>query len=93
MPALILVLLNGIIGWLAVRKAAVVALAATFGVFITGLVSQTDDLITGYMNSLSPQLYAFLDILGVPVILTAWIWALSTVFFIWAFRIVSFSKK
>lgn len=93
MPAVLLVLLNGVIGWLVVRKAAVVALAATFGTFITALVSQLDDLITGYMNSLIPQLYAFLDILGVPVILTAWIWALSTVFFIWAFRIVSFAKK
>jgi len=86
MPALLMVFFNGLVGWWMVRKGAVLALVASVGMFVTGIQAQIEDWIWGQMSALSPEMYAVLDLLGVPEVITIAFWAFSFAFYWWAFR-------
>lgn len=86
MPALVMVLINGLVGFWMVRKGAILAMVATAGLFVTGVQSELETYIWGRMNALSPDFYAVIDLLGVPEVITVFFWAMSFAFYWWAFR-------
>lgn len=89
MPALVFVIINGLVGFWAVRKGAIIAVVATAGLFVSGIQSDIEDYVWARMDELSPEFYAVMDMLGVPEVLTVFFWAFSFAFYWWAFRAIT----
>jgi len=79
-------LLSGIFGFLMVRRGLIVAMVAAVGLWVTGIQASIEEHLWNQMNSLSPEFYSILDLLGVPEVITIFFFSMSFAFHWWAYR-------